>query len=176
MKLDRQALGVGGFYVLRRCGAGQRVACAPFGSNAAVSGRPLRSYNPASCLKGPAARGPPPRREEWRDREDWHSLHVGPEGIDRPRWEGGSERARTDTYTGCTCSPRALAQSIVQDVSRSTRMTERGTWDGRRGERGQCRPPGRRFQLPSIGPWRRFRASLSRQSCDESDDGLICVN
>ena len=86
----------------------------------------------------------------------------GPRG-DRSPTVGGREGASTDRHLhGVHVLPRALAQSMVQDVSRSTRETERGTWDGRRGGRGAnaMSAPGRRFQVPSIGPWRRFRASL----------------
>ena len=124
-------------------------------SNAAVSGRPLRSYNPASCL-APAARHRGGRNGE-----------IGRIGILRtwaPRGSiahGGREGASTDRHLhGVHVLPRALAQSIVQDVSRSTRETERGTWDGRRGERPMSAPGRRRFQVPSIGPSRRFRASF----------------
>ena len=151
---------MGRFHVLRRYGRGTAGCLCSSQSNAAVSGRPLRSYNPASCLKGPAARGPPPRREEWRDREDWHSLHVGPEGIDRPRWEGGSEHGPTPTR-GARAPPRARTVDRPRRVPIDTRDGERnvGWKEGGRGTNAMS-APGRRFQVPSIGPWRRFRASF----------------
>ena len=164
---------MGRFHVLRRYGRGTAGCLCSSQSNAAVSGRPLRSYNPASCLKGHAG-GPPPRREEWRDREDWHSLHVGPEGIDRPRWEGGSEHGPTPTR-GARAPPRARTVDRPRRVPIDTRDGERNVGWKEGGREGQCNVGPRQAVSSTVDrPVAAVSSQLlSRPSCD---DGLICVN
>ena len=98
----------------------------------------------------------------------------GPRG-DRSPTVGGRERARTDTYTGCTCSPaRSHSRSSKTCPDRHERRREERGMEGG-GERGQCNVGPRQAVSSTVDrPVAAVSSQLlSRPSCD---DGLICVN